>query len=353
MISEACAITCRVAPSFTRIGHLDLFARRASKADATALQKEEHQMIVQHAFNREYADVLPDAPLPERALAVFEAAARRLASMVAGWVRVGFCQGNFNCDNCLLAGRTMDYGPFGFIDQFDPSFAKWVGSGDHFAFMNQPGAAYANLTTLETALAPLFEDAAGKRALKDKLKAAQGIIGETMATMHCRKLGFEAPSSKNGPLTEDLLGLMEASSADYTILYRQLAELPASVGADPDGADESTLLAPLRVAFYKALIPAAEAKWAEWVRNWLKQLATEGMLENAGVRMNKCNPKYILREYMLVKAYDDAKKGDFARVQELYQLIRTPYDEQPDFEAKYYKRAPDCALSTGGTSVMT
>merc|ERR1719160_161085 len=138
MIREMCAITCRVAPSFTRMGHLDLFARRASRPDAGQREREEHEMICRHAFGREYPDILPNAPLPERALAVFDAASQRIAIMVSKWLQVGFCQGNFNCDNCLIAGRTMDYGPFGFIDKYDPMFAKWVGSGDHFAFMNQP-----------------------------------------------------------------------------------------------------------------------------------------------------------------------------------------------------------------------
>merc|ERR1719379_1747348 len=119
--------------------------------------------MLQHAFNREYPDVAPEAPLPERALAVFEAACGRIALMVAGWVRVGFCQGNFNCDNCLIGGRTMDYGPFGFIDKYDPGFAKWVGSGDHFAFMNQPEAGLANLGTLAESLKPALDKAAQQK----------------------------------------------------------------------------------------------------------------------------------------------------------------------------------------------
>merc|ERR1719487_1787413 len=131
--------------------------------------------MLRHAFDREYPEVLPKAPLAERAIAVFDAAVGRIATMVAGWLRVGFCQGNFNCDNCLIAGRTMDYGPFGFIDKYDPAFAKWVGSGDHFAFMNQPGAALANLMTFSTALEPLL-DKAGNQALQEKLQLAKTII---------------------------------------------------------------------------------------------------------------------------------------------------------------------------------
>jgi uncharacterized protein YdiU (UPF0061 family) len=86
------------------------------------------------------------------------AVGERLAQLVAGWLRVGFCQGNFNADNCLVGGRTMDYGPFGWMDQYDPLFAKWTGSGEHFAFINQPNAALANFQTLAMSCAPLLEN---------------------------------------------------------------------------------------------------------------------------------------------------------------------------------------------------
>ena len=144
MIRESCAITTRVSPSFLRVGHLDLFARRAEVAPAPDGLRQLEQLI-SHALFREYPDVSPDAPLPARAKEMLRAAADRFGRLVADWLRVGFCQGNFNADNCLVGGRTMDYGPFGFIDCYDPLFAKWVGSGDHYTFMNQPNAILANL----------------------------------------------------------------------------------------------------------------------------------------------------------------------------------------------------------------
>eukprot|EP00928_Gymnodinium_smaydae_P008888 TRINITY_DN13276_c0_g1_i1.p1 TRINITY_DN13276_c0_g1~~TRINITY_DN13276_c0_g1_i1.p1 ORF type:complete len:623 (+),score=129.65 TRINITY_DN13276_c0_g1_i1:88-1869(+) len=354
MIQESCAITCRVAPSFTRIGHLDLHARRASGASATPLQKEEHEMMVKHAIFREFPDLMPEAPLPERALAFFDAVAERIAAMVAGWLRVGFCQGNFNCDNCLIAGRTMDYGPFGFIDKYDPLFAKWVGSGDHFAFMSQPGAAYANLTTLASSLEPLL-DKAKRDDLKGRLSAAQKTIDNAVEKMWCQKLGLRSESAAGSAQCKALRELMElpGCEVDYTLLFRQLSVLPAAHGASPDATDGSDLLAPLREAFYKPLSSDLETRWAAWIRAWLRLLSIEGALDGAAERMNSVNPKYILREYMLVEAYEAAKKGDYSRVHELYELTTKPYDEQPQFEKKYYKRAPDCALTRSGTAVMT
>eukprot|EP00746_Dinoflagellata_sp_MGD_P141167 gnl/MRDRNA2_/MRDRNA2_74326_c0_seq1.p1 gnl/MRDRNA2_/MRDRNA2_74326_c0~~gnl/MRDRNA2_/MRDRNA2_74326_c0_seq1.p1 ORF type:complete len:586 (-),score=114.24 gnl/MRDRNA2_/MRDRNA2_74326_c0_seq1:12-1769(-) len=348
MIREMCAITCRVAPSFVRIGHLDLFARRVSRSGGQQ-EKEELELICRHAFDREYSDVLPDAPLPERALAVFEAASQRIAVMVSKWLQVGFCQGNFNCDNCLIAGRTMDYGPFGFIDKYDPTFAKWVGSGDHFAFINQPGAAFANLTTLATSLEPVL-DSSGKQALQEKLKNAKTVIQDTVSSMWCQKLGFKDRSASAQNLFEQLEELMRESNIDYTITFRQLAEI-----AGKPSNDASSLLAPLLPAFYDELSSTdyKRDKWVDWIQRWLQQLQSEGCLADAGERMKRVNPKYILREYMLVRAYEAAKEGDFTEVHQLYDLILNPYDEQPSKEEKYYRKAPTCALRKPGTAVMT
>jgi len=149
MITEPCAITCRVARSFVRIGHIDLFARRAiaqqeqnskQKYDTTDRVWKELEEIIWHACKREYRAEAYDPfvesnNLDQAATKLLDVAAIRIADMVNGWVRVGFAQGNFNADNCLVGGRTMDYGPFGWMDEFTPLFAKWTGSGQHFGFL--------------------------------------------------------------------------------------------------------------------------------------------------------------------------------------------------------------------------
>merc|ERR1719433_1861402 len=145
---------------------------------------------------------------------------------------------------------------------------------------------------------------------------------------------------------------MGKSDVDYAILFRQLAVLPAEYGTNPD-VDSARLVSPLRDAFYKSLGNDVQELWANWLRQWLKALSAEGSLEDAGERMKQVNPKYILKEHLLVDAYKAAMSGDYALVHELYTLIQKPYDEQPCLEAKYYRRAPDAALSTSGTSVMT
>jgi len=242
----------------------------------------------------------------------------------------------------------MDYGPFGFMDKYDPAFAKWVGSGDHFAFMNQPGAGLANLGTLATALEPIL-DAEGKKLLKEAQEKAKIIMKDTMNAMWCSKLGLAEGSAEGVSLFADLESLMRHGSVDYLVLFRQLAQVP---GLSDDASTEA-LLEPLLEAFYSQPDAVAKERWAAWLRRWLAQLSKENKRDGATMRMNSANPKYTLREYILVQAYTKAQKGDYSMVEELYNLIRSPYDEQPELAGKYYQRAPDVALETPGTAVMT
>jgi uncharacterized protein YdiU (UPF0061 family) len=144
MIEEDVAITTRVASSFIRVGQLELFGRRARKNEhENAL--EELKMIVLHLIDREYSEVIKeDLNLEEKIILLANEFQNRLTSLVANWIRVGYCQGNFNSDNCAAGGFTLDYGPFGFIEMFDPKFQPWTGGGMHFSFFNQPLAAEKN-----------------------------------------------------------------------------------------------------------------------------------------------------------------------------------------------------------------
>lgn len=350
LIIEPCAISTRVAPSFLRIGHIDLFARRAARPDSTDVQKREYIEILEHALFREYPEVEVGLPLQERAIAMLEAAADRLSALVAGWLRVGFCQGNFNADNCLIGGRTMDYGPFGFIDKYDPMFAKWTGSGKHYAFMNQPGAAIANYHTLLTSMAPLLGSGAQER-LVDVFQRGSDKITAAAADVMRAKMGFAKPDAPAAPsLWKDLEPLMRKSNIDYTIFWRQLAAVVQI-------SEEQSLIAPIRQAFYEEPSAALLEDWASWLKRWRTAVVDEECDSSAASsiasRLRSVNPKYIPREWMLAAAYDQADRGDYALVHELHALFSRPYDEQPDFEAKYYRLPAESALSKGGIAYMS
>ena len=356
MIEEPCAITCRAAPSFLRIGHLDLMARRAESAegDDRELRLRQHRLIVEHALFREYADIPEDLDIQDRCIMMLEAFSAKLAALMGGWLRVGFSQGNFNADNCLVGGRTMDYGPFGWIEEYDPFFAKWTGSGQHFGFMMQPNAGFANLGTFVKALEPLFDSDEAKGRLREVFEEQQDVFIDAVEDVWRRKLGLPEgdgalPTARR--LFKGLEPLLQKGRVDYTIFWRQLAQVARVAGEDPS---DNELLQPLAHAFYEQ--PAAEtaAEMASWLREWRDAADVAGRgADDVAARMDRENPKYVLREWMLADAYTAAGEGDLSKVQELFDLVRRPYDEQPDMDERYYQKAPEGAESKGGVAFFT
>jgi len=242
LVEEPCAMTCRVSPSFLRIGHVDLFARRVLKQakvvgkktvyDTSTSEWKELEQIVWHAAFREYKKEAYDPYYKNNdylsaSQIILEKSADGIATMVANWVRVGFCQGNFNADNCLLAGRTMDYGPFGFMDEYDPLFAKWTGSGEHYGFLNQPYAGLANYVVLLESILPLLHEHTNAQELRTKyLNDAQHKFQKAINQIWAVKLGLnptkEESLSKSQTLWEELEPLLREAKTDWTIFWRSL-----------------------------------------------------------------------------------------------------------------------------------
>eukprot|EP00238_Polyblepharides_amylifera_P009021 CAMPEP_0196584756 /NCGR_PEP_ID=MMETSP1081-20130531/48356_1 /TAXON_ID=36882 /ORGANISM="Pyramimonas amylifera, Strain CCMP720" /LENGTH=618 /DNA_ID=CAMNT_0041906083 /DNA_START=228 /DNA_END=2085 /DNA_ORIENTATION=+ len=351
MITEKCAATTRVAPSFLRVGHVDLFARRAADKNATEEQKEQLRQIVEHAIQREFGAEVgnSEAPLEERARAMLRAASKRVAQMTAGWLRVGFCQGNFNADNCLVGGRTMDYGPFGWMDRYDPLFAKWTGSGRHFAFMNQPTAALANLQVLAQSISGVLGPS-GRELAGDVMSEAADVMEAEVEEVWRLKLGLPEGSSHGKELWDTLEPLMRRSEVDWTVFWRQLA----CVAELPEDALDDSLLQPLEMAFYTP--PLSPSSWVGWLRTW-RSILTESLgsatRAQAVMQMRASSPKFVPREWMLVEAYNAANKEDYSILNEQFDLYKSPYDEHEGaMSDKYYRRAPDKSLMTGGTTFM-
>ncbi|CAJ1356813.1 unnamed protein product [Effrenium voratum] len=347
MILEPCAISTRVAPSFLRVGHVDLFARRAA-AEVGENPRGELEQIVEHCLFREYPEIYPqDAPLNVRATAMLEEFPERLGAVVAGWLRVGFCQGNFNSDNCLAGGRTMDYGPFGWMDRYSPLFAKWTGSGEHYGFLNQPQAAIANFHTLLTSVAVLFGDENKEDAVRLLQKGAETIKLAAQEVFR-EKQGFAAPSSVANELWKELEPLMRKSDIDYTIFWRQLANV-----IEHSDTVAETGLDHIKQAFYQDPPTEVAEEWTAWLQKWAEAVLAESDAKEVAARLRKVNPKYVPREWMLAEAYTQASKGDYSLVHELLELFRHPYDEQPAFEALYYSKGPAELVNRGGVAYMT
>lgn len=333
MISEAVAISTRVAPSFIRVGQIELFARRARKMEHPDAMQE-LEKIVLHLIDREYADLI-DIKLsnPEQVVMLAQAFRSRLTSLVANWIRVGYCQGNFNSDNCAAGGFTLDYGPFGFCDGFNPHYQPWTGGGEHFAFFNQPVAAERNFEMFCSALQPLVEsDLNTKQQLKEIKSGFANEMQAEMQKMLAAKLGLD---TFNAALFNELATLMMQTSVDYTIFFRELSSIPDDIG-------------PLKKSFYKNLNEEMGKRWSAWLTKW------KFLITSTSEQMKRVNPKYTLREWLLVPAYQQAATGNYALVRELQEVMTQPYAEQSkDVEEKYYRLKPTEFFDVAGVSHLS
>ncbi|NOI80853.1 hypothetical protein F0237_09260 [Vibrio tubiashii] len=338
MIANPVAITTRVAPSFLRVGQLELFSRRA-RVNEHPNAMAELEMMVLHIIKREYKQQIDSSlPLAEKILLLATEFRERLTSLISNWLRVGYCQGNFNSDNCSVGGFTLDYGPFGFCEYFEPFFQPWTGGGRHFAFLNQSQAAEKNFETFCGAFKPLLQsepDALEK--LEQIVEGFSSVMQAKASQMWASKLGLE---ELNSDLFNQLLALMIKSHVDYTIFFRELSKIPTEVSD-------------LSACFYVQLSEELELTWNQWLKSWRELLSSAGekSIEDVSSQMKQINPKYTWREWLIVPAYEQAQKGDFSLIRELQSILANPYDEQSEeVEAKYYQLRPMEYFAAGGVS---
>ena len=336
LVDNPAAITTRVAPSFLRVGQLELFARRVrSNAHPGALR--ELQMITAHLIERNYRPEIQAAlPFSEQVLELARLFRGRLTALVANWLRVGYCQGNFNSDNCAAGGFTLDYGPFGFLELFDPRFQPWTGGGEHFCFFNQPAAAEANFEMFVKALRPLLADDADALARLEAIREGfAGAMQEAIEAMWAAKLGLPAYDEA---LMRELLQLMVNSRLDATIFFRRLSDLPEDVSA-------------LKESFYLPSSEELDGQWNQWLQRWRAQLSANGDLRQAAAAMQRVNPAITWREWLIAPAYEQAAQGDTRRIQELQTLFSTPYEApSPELAATYDRLRPRDYFNAGGVS---
>mgnify|MGYP003997562729 FL=1 len=336
LVDNPVAISTRVAPSFLRVGQLELFARRArSNAHPKAL--EELRMIVAHLIEREYlSEIDQSLHFADQIVELAKILSERLTSLIANWLRVGYCQGNFNSDNCSAGGYTLDYGPFGFCEIFDTEFQPWTGGGGHFAFFNQPLAAEANYQMFWAAVRPLLaEDADVLERLDNVRQGFAETMQQQLQTMWAAKLGL---AEFNSQLFNQLIKLMSQSEVDYTILFRELSNIPDDILA-------------LKKSFYVNTSTQLDEKWQNWLTAWRKLVIQDDNQEEVSKKMKQVNPKFTWREWLIVPAYEQAQQGDYSLVKELQEVLNHPYEEQSQaIEEKYYRLKPKALFNAGGIS---
>jgi len=336
LVDNPVAISTRVAPSFLRVGQLELFARRVRR-EAHPGALDELRMIVAHLIERNYRPEI-DAALAfsEQVVELARLFRGRLTALVASWIRVGYCQGNFNSDNCAAGGFTLDYGPFGFCELFDPRFQPWTGGGEHFCFLNQPLAAEANYQMFWSAIRPLLAGNMEALARLDRIREGfSEAMNREMEAMWASKLGLR---TYDATLVNALLELLVHSKADYTILFRRLSDLPEH-------------LTPLKESFYQPSSAQLDGQWQSWLGRWRDQLLANGNPSETSAAMKRINPAITWREWLIAPAYQQAEQGDNSLVQELQEVFSHPYDGPPaELERKYDRLKPQQFFQAGGVS---
>ncbi|KAF8779224.1 hypothetical protein HU200_002901 [Digitaria exilis] len=323
---EPGAIVCRIAPSFLRFGSYQIHASRG---------KEDLEIVRRLA---DYTIQLNFHHLQPVVTAWAVEVAERTAFLIARWQGVGFTHGVLNTDNMSVLGLTIDYGPFGFLDAFDPSFTPNTTDlpGKRYCFANQPDVGLWNIAQFTGPLssAELISQDEANYVME---RYGTKFMDEYQSIM-TKKLGL---TKYNKQLISKLLNNLAVDKVDYTNFFRLLS----NVKADP-GIPENELLVPLKAALLDIGKERKEA-WISWVQTYVEELVESGIPdEERKAAMNSVNPKYIPRNYLCQSAIDAAEQGDYEEVRRLLKVMQHPYDEQPGME-KYARLPPAWAYRPG------
>lgn len=333
--AEPGAVVCRVAPSFLRFGHFELPAARG--------ERDLLRQLVDFAIRRDFPDLLPHLRGEGETLYAdwFHEVCTRTARLMAEWMRVGFVHGVMNTDNLSILGLTIDYGPYGWIDAYDPDWTPNTtdAGGRRYRFGWQPAIARWNLMRLAQALAPLF-------GAVEPLQAGIDAFGTAYTAAErnntARKLGLAECRDEDVALIRDLHALMHAAEIDMTLWFRGLMDLDLDAPA------------PVEESFYDPALRATHAGAIEaWLRRYADRLRDDPLPGDIRrERMRLANPRFVLRNYLAQQAIDRAEAGDPGGVTELQEVMRRPYKDQPGREA-FAARRPDWARDRAGCSMLS
>jgi uncharacterized protein YdiU (UPF0061 family) len=337
--AEPGAIVCRISPSFTRFGNFEILAARN---DNDLFKK-----LLTYTIKTDFPH-LDHTPVSDNYLQWFAEVCTRTATMIVHWMRVGFVHGVMNTDNMSILGLTIDYGPYGWLEDYDPTWTPNTtdAQGRRYCYGNQPYMAQWNLTQLANALFPIIgESGPLQEALDEFRKTFQQEWQQTLAA----KIGLVSREPEDDKLITEHLELISQVETDMTIFYRCLAET---------SMEEDDRSAPLKLfmpAFYKEeeLTAEYESRFSNWLSAYRTRLKRNKLSDaERKSQMNLVNPRYVFRNYLAQLAIDKAEQGDFSMIDNLMETFRTPYDEQPEREL-FASRRPEWARNKPGCSMLS
>ena len=336
--AEPGAIVCRVAPTFLRFGNFELLASRHE----IELLRDLADYTVKNHFPE-------SGPIGKASTYIewFRTVVQLTATMIVEWMRVGFVHGVMNTDNMSILGLTIDYGPYGWLENYDPNWTPNTtdAAGRRYRFGQQPAIAHWNLLQFANAIYPLVGEA---KPLENALSEFASLYESGSQHMMANKLGLLEFESQDTELLDGLGKVLSLAETDMTLFYRGLAEVTQAMSP-------TARLSCLRDAFYEEseLTDPVTNEISGWLNDYLERAATDPFSDQQRRdRMNQVNPLYVLRNYRAQLAIDAAAEGDFASVTELLDVLRKPYTQQPDRE-EYAAKRPEWARHRVGCSMLS
>ncbi|HET7198679.1 MAG TPA: YdiU family protein [Burkholderiales bacterium] len=322
---EPGAIVCRVAPSFVRFGNFEMLAARE---EHEALRRLAGYVVREHFAGASYE-------------AWFHEVCRRTAALMIDWMRLGFVHGVMNTDNMSILGLTIDYGPYGWLEGYDPMWTPNTtdAQGRRYSYGNQPHIAQWNLARLAEALLAIVP----REALEAGLALYADEFNRAWPRALARKLGLDSlERAGDDELARELFEALAEAETDWTLFFRGLCAVPLGAGER---------IAPLRPAFYDGEAPRPR------LEAWLARYAARAREDGAAPasreeRMRRANPKYVFRNYLAQQAIDALEGGDAGPLERLMRVLEHPYDEQPGHEALAARR-PEWARHRAGCSALS
>ncbi|WP_027138404.1 protein adenylyltransferase SelO [Gaetbulibacter saemankumensis] len=333
---EKGAVVCRVSTSFLRFGNYEIFAARQDHDNLKILV----DYTIKHHFNH------LGGPSKETYVAFFNEVAQRTLKMIVHWQRVGFVHGVMNTDNMSILGLTIDYGPYGWLEGFDYGWTPNTTDRQHkrYRYGNQPNIGLWNLYQLANALYPLIKDAKPLEKILNQYKT--DFESESLAMMRS-KLGLKQENEGDKVLIQTLEDNLLLIETDMNIFFRNLSSFKK--------LSRNSWEDFIKDAFYNQddFIETIKLKWQSWFEQYAERLQTERLSDSErAMEMNRVNPKYVLRNYMAQLAINEADKGNYHLIDELFQMLKKPYDEQPEYE-KWFAKRPEWARHKVGCSMLS
>lgn len=334
---EKGAIVCRVSETFIRFGNFEILA---SRQDTKNLQ-----LLADYTIKYFYPAI--KSTEKESYIEYFKQVSERTLHMIIGWQRVGFVHGVMNTDNMSIIGNTIDFGPYGWLEDYDPNWTPNTTDIQHkrYRFGQQAEIALWNLYKLANAIFPLVEDA---KPFEEVLQSFTIHYNKEYRKMMKQKIGLFETNEDDAKLIEELEINLQLIETDMTIFFRNLANVSVDLSIEEN-------IELIKYAFYNEEFLAEEIleKWLVWMNKYVERLSVEFIsFEEKKQKMNLVNPKYVLRNYMAQLAIDEANEGKYELINDLHILLKNPYEEQPRNE-KWFAKRPDWARHKVGCSMLS